>query len=425
MSERTAVAIVGAGLTGLVIGHHLARADVDHVVLEAASQPGGVVRSGRVDGHLLEWGPQRTRLTPGVRELVSALGIGDRLITSPPGLPLFVYRAGRLRRVPFSIGAFLRSDIVPFAAKLPLLLEPLKAGARDEETVARYFTRKLGRGLYENLAGPLYGGLYASDPADMIVGLSLRHTLAELRVGRSLTLPLLQRGGAVDPPPACSFRDGMATLTDALHGANEHNVFLDAPVETLRRDGTVWVLETPRGIVHADRVVLTSSAPAAARILLREAPAAAAALSRLRYNPLAIVHLHAEAALRGLGYQVALGERLATRGVTFNDSLFSRTGVYTAFLGGAKAPEVVGWSEVELGAVAVREFRQATGFDAAPIAVERVRMPAWDRSWAALSDVEFPPGLRIAANWESRPGIPGRLAQAKRVAAEVGTSVGG
>ena len=50
-------------------------------------------------------------------------------------------------------------------------------------------------------------------------------------------------------------------------------------------------------------------------------PAVAAAfpaadrLRRLRYNRLVLVHLLADADLRGLGYQVALGEGRATRGV--------------------------------------------------------------------------------------------------------------
>ena len=53
--------------------------------------------------------------------------------------------------------------------------EPFTRAPDPDETVARLFTRKLGRQAYERLIGPLYGGLYASDPADMIVGLSVGH----------------------------------------------------------------------------------------------------------------------------------------------------------------------------------------------------------------------------------------------------------
>ena len=66
--------------------------------------------------------------------------------------------------------------------------------------------------------------------------------------------------------------------------------------------------------------------------------------------------------------------------MTFNDSLFGRSGVYTAYLGGAKRPEVVEWSDERLGAAAVAEFRAVTGYDARPLAVARERMPAWDLS---------------------------------------------
>ena len=111
-------------------------------------------------------------------------GEAPALVTAPPGLDLFVYRAGRLRRVPFSAASFLGSDIVGPGAKLRALLEPLTAGPDPRESVARYFTRKLGRELYETLVGPLYAGLYGSDPADMRVGLSLRHVLDRARLAR-------------------------------------------------------------------------------------------------------------------------------------------------------------------------------------------------------------------------------------------------
>ncbi|HET8655974.1 MAG TPA: FAD-dependent oxidoreductase [Longimicrobiaceae bacterium] len=418
------IAIVGGGLTGLALAHQLARRGVPHVVLEAADRPGGVVRSARVDGHLLEWGPQRTRLTAGMEELVRSLGIEGEVITAPPGLPLFVYRAGRLRRVPFSAGDFLRSDIFSPAGKLRVLLEPFTGAARAEESVAGFFTRKVGREAYENLLGPLYGGLYASDPATMEVGLSLGHALREFGIGRSLLRPLLHRRGRLRPPPATSFREGMQTLPLALYEANRPNVRLSTSVEGLRGAGSGFVLDLHGDALLAEQVVLTVPAPAAAQLLDGPAPDAARRISSLNYNPLAVVHVRAETGLRGLGYQVSLAEPLWTRGVTFNDSLFGRTGVHTIYLGGAKNPQVETATEQELAERALREFRLVTGADAEVLSVDRERMPAWDRSWRALRGLRLPTGIRIAANWESRPGIPGRLAQAQRLAAELGQGSG-
>jgi protoporphyrinogen/coproporphyrinogen III oxidase len=410
------IAIIGGGLTGLACGHYLAEQGVPHMVLEAAQRPGGVIRSGRVNGHVLEWGPQRARLTEGMRELVDTLGLWDDLIKAPPGLPLYVYRNGRLRRVPFSAIDFLRSDILSWGGKLRLLKEPFTSGADEAESVADFFTRKIGREAYENLVGPLYGGLYASDPANMQVGLSLGHVLREFRVGRSLLLPLIRRRGRIDPPDACSFREGMQQLPDALYQHNRANIRLGAPVRGLERRDGGYTLLLDGETIEAEQVVVTTEASSTARILAGVAPDAAERVGRLVYNPLVVVHLYAETKLAGLGYQVSLAERLYTRGVTFNDSLFGRRGVYTVYLGGARAPEVVDWQDDRLTETAVREFRLATGYDAEPLAVERERMPAWDRSWEALQGMRVPDGLHIAANWESRPGMPGRLIQAKCLA---------
>ena len=417
--EARLIAIVGGGITGLALAHHLAARAVPHLVLEASENAGGVIRSERVGEHLLERGPQRTRLVGPVRELVDALGVGGEVITAPPGLPLFVYRRGKLRRVPFSAVDFLRGDIVSAPAKARALLEPLTAGARPGERVSGFLTRKVGRELYENLLGPLYGGLYASDPADMEMELSLSLVLRELGIGRSLLLACLRRGGRISPPPAASFARGMQTLPQALLEANRENVRLGAPVRRITRSRDGYRLELDGEEVRAERVVMTAPAASASRLLREVDGDVARRIGFLRYNPLAVVYLRAEDGPRGMGFQLSLAEGLATRGVTFNHSLFGRDGVYTAYLGGSSAPALVKETDNALAALAAREFALVTGCRAETIAVRRVAVPAWDRSWRALRGMLPPRGLHLAAGWESRPGIPGRLVQAKRLAAEL------
>ena len=420
------IAVVGGGITGLALGWELARRGADFVVLEASGRPGGVIRSAEVDGRILDWGPQRARLTQGVTRLVRDVGLEGETVEAPRGLDLFVYRRGRLRTVPFSAGAFLKSDLVSPAAKLRLALEPLTAGADPDERVAEYFTRKVGLELYETLIAPLYGGLYGSDPADMRVGLSLIHVLREFGVRRSLVLPLLRRGGKIDPPPACTFREGMAALPRAVAATLGDRLRLESPVRSMAPKGAGWVLELDQGSLEAEAVVLSVPAPAAARLLADPAPGAAQAVASLRYNPLAVVHLDADTDLRGLGFQVAFTERyLQLRGVTYNDALFGRRNLYTAYLGGARHPEVAETSEEALAQRAVEEFRLCTGYEARPLAVEHERMPAWDVTWGALGGLVLPQGIHLAANWWSRPGLPGRLAEAARLAAGLTGEPGG
>ncbi|HYO45790.1 MAG TPA: FAD-dependent oxidoreductase [Gemmatimonadota bacterium] len=414
------IGIVGGGLTGLALAHELAKRRVEHVVLEAADRPGGVIRSGRIEGRVLEFGPQRARMTGSLATLVGELGLEREVVYAPEGLPLYVWTDGALREVPFSLRSLVTGDLLTWRGKLRLAGEPLTAGLRDDERVAALLTRKLGREAYERLVGPLYGGLYASDPADMVVGLSMANALRELGIRRSFLLRLLRRGGSIAPPAACSFRDGIQTLTDALHAPHAGSVWLGCPARGLRRWGKGWAIELEEGAVETEIVVLTCDAPAAARLLAEVAPEAAGRLGRLVYNPLAVVHLHAPGTgLRGLGYQVALGEELTTRGVTWNDSLFGREGVYTAYLGGTKSHGLVEEPDDRLGKIAVDEFARVTGYAARVLNVSRAKMPAWDVSWRALEGLELPSGIRVAASWRSRPGISGRLAEAERLAAEL------
>ncbi|RJQ40808.1 MAG: protoporphyrinogen oxidase [Dehalococcoidia bacterium] len=420
------IAVVGGGITGLTLGWELARRGAEFVVLEGSARPGGVIRSAEVEGRILDWGPQRARLTRGVARLVREVGLVDQVVEAPGGLDLFVFRGGRLRKVPFSASDFLASDVVSLGAKLRLALEPFTAGADPDERVARYFTRKVGKELYETLIAPLYGGLYGSDPADMRVGLSLIHVLREFGVRRSLILPLLRRGGRVDPPPACTFRDGMHALPRAVAAALGDRLRLEAPVRALRPSGSGWRVELDDGALEAGAVVLSVPAPVASRLLAGVAPEASRAVGSLRYNPLAVVHLDADTGLRGLGFQVAFTEPgLQLRGVTYNDALFGRRNLYTAYLGGARHPEVAEMGADALAARAVEEFRLCTGYEARPLAVEHERMPAWDVTWGALQGLTLPAGLHLAANWWSRPGLPGRLAEAERVARTLAGGVQG
>lgn len=419
------VGIVGAGITGLALARELGRRGVDRVVLEADDRPGGVIRSGCVEGRVLEWGPQRGRMVADLARHVEELGLADEVILAPEGLPLYVYAAGRLREVPFGVWDFVRGDLLSVPAKLRMALEVFTRGPDPEETVEAFFVRKVGRQAYDRIVGPLYGGLYASDPADMIVGLSLGHVLREFGVKRSLLLRLLSRGGRIDAPAACSFTDGMQAVTDALYAAEAANVRLSTPVRSIRRGASGrWAIDAAGETIEVDDVVVTCPAGPASEILADCAPEAARAIGSLNYNPLAVVHLLADTDLEGLGYQVSLAEDLATRGVTWNDSLFGRDRLYTVYLGGAKNPGVVEEPDDRLREIAIREFEEVTGYASRAIAVERERMAAWDRSWAAIRGLETPPGIAIAAAWHQRPGIPGRLAQARRVAESLAAARG-
>ena len=46
-------------------------------------------------------------------------------------------------------------------------------------------------------------------------------------------------------------------------------------------------------------------------------------------------------------------------------------------------------------------------------------MGSWDVTWTAIQGLTLPESLYLAANWWSRPELPGRLAEAERVSRAV------
>ena len=422
------VAIVGAGITGLSLTHALAERDVESVAYESTNEVGGVLHSEEVDGHLLETGPQRLRLTDAIRAMVTDLDIADELITADDDLPLLVYAGGKLREVPRSPKAFLRTDLLSWKAKLRLLAEPLTGNIDPDESAEDAFVRKFVTETYTNLISPIFGGTYGSDPAEMPAKYALEPIMRLEQRDGNLLRPALSRiffDNGETPPPA-TFESGLQRLPDALGERYEDRVRLETPVTEIEQaadtdgDDSEWLVHTADGAERFDRVVVTTPADVTADLVEGMDETSAEALRELNYNPLVLVHLHSEARADGFGYQVRRSEPLKTLGVTWNASLFGREGVYTAFMGGMHDPGAIDRDPEELGETAAAEFEQVMGVEAAVLNVARVpnAFPAWDRSWAASEKIDLPEAITLATNYTGRMGLPSRVREARKLAGE-------
>src|SRR5205823_10092776 len=96
------------------------------VLFESSERPGGVVRSEKVGGYLLELGPSTVRLTPDLWSLVEDLGLESEALLADPRLPRSIDFGGRLHPLPTSLAAFLRTGLLSTGGKLRLLTEPFR-----------------------------------------------------------------------------------------------------------------------------------------------------------------------------------------------------------------------------------------------------------------------------------------------------------
>ncbi|MDE2942740.1 MAG: protoporphyrinogen oxidase [Gemmatimonadota bacterium] len=412
------VGIIGGGITGLALTHALARRGVESILFEGADDVGGVIRTSRHDGRVVELGPQRTRLSRPVQRLVDELELRGEILEARPGARLFIWARGRLRAVPHRPRGLLTGDLLSPAGRVRAALEPLTRGIRPPESVARYFRRKVGREAYGRLFGPLISATFGSDPETMPAARVLPMLLGPLGVKRSL-LAAARRWEPAATAPAFTFRAGMATLPRAIARRHAERIRVSTPVEDIRRSGRRFEIGHAGGCPDSeavDHLAIATPAPAAADLLRNVAPAAADRLAGLRYHRVAVVPLEVESAPEGFGFQVALGERWRTRGVTWNASLFGRDGVCTAYLGGGLDPDVAAWDVARLEQTAADEYEAIHDVTATPIRVARPRLPAYDGSWTALDGLDLPPGITLAAGYTGRLGISSRIAEAESVA---------
>ncbi|HVE66121.1 MAG TPA: FAD-dependent oxidoreductase, partial [Thermoanaerobaculia bacterium] len=138
-------AVVGAGLSGLVRARSLVARGEDVLVLEESGRAGGVVRSERHGGYLLELGPNTVRPTPEIWALVEELGLAGEVLLADPRLPRYVDFGGRLNALPMSPVALFATKLLSARGKLRALREPfVRRGDPSKESVHEFFARRFG-----------------------------------------------------------------------------------------------------------------------------------------------------------------------------------------------------------------------------------------------------------------------------------------
>ena len=433
MSGRTVV--VGGGLSGLTAALASARRGDETALLEASERPGGVVRSERRAGFLLELGPNTVRPTPEIAALVRELALEDEAVFADARLPRYVDFGGAMHAVPMSPGELLSTRLLTPAGKLRLLAEPLiRTRGEDDESVRDFVARRLGPQAAERLVEPFVGGVFAGD-AGRLSAASAFPVLSEWerRHGSLLvgTLAARRERGRTPGPNSdartrglLSFRDGMETLPRALAARLGAGLRLRSPAEGLApaASGGGWSVRDSGGELTADRVILALPASAAAALVAPFAPEAARALESIPYPPLALLHLAWEerALLRplsGFGQLVAPSPSRRILGAVWSSSLFAGRApagraLLTVFLGGARDPAAPALPDDELVAAAAKDL-EAEGLVQGPPEVVRVTrwehaIPQYERGHsrviAALADAERRwPGLHFRGNY--RGGI--------------------
>lgn len=458
MTTHVPVLIVGAGVSGLVCAYALRQSGGGVLLLDSSSRPGGVIRSERRDGYLLELGPQSFTGTPALLRLCRDLKIGTELLAAPPRAPRFLLIDGQLKPAPLSPPAFLVSSLFSLRTKWSLLRDALGRTTPPEadESIASFTRRKFTPELLDKLVGPFISGVYAGDPEKLSLRSSFPQLHAAERVSGSVIRGLFRASksqpksaDAKRRPTLQSFRDGNETLIKALATTLGSALRTNAEVTSLQHGGAGRPQAGERFVVNvksaagseslvADHLVLATPPHITAKLLATAPEKMGNRLGEIEFAPVAVVSLgYSQAAvgrsLNGFGFLVPRSAGLRTLGVVWNSSLFPGRApvgqaLVTGFVGGATDPDAVTLSQGDLAALVHREIAPILQIREEPVfsnvaayshALPQYTLGHLDRV-ARPSEFGFPcSNLWLVGNYLRGPSIGACIEEALRVAAEI------
>jgi oxygen-dependent protoporphyrinogen oxidase len=390
------VCVIGAGVSGLCAAYRLKTFGAEVTLFEGSAKAGGNITSETRDGFLFEHGPNSALASRELVDLIDELGLtGEIAKTNPNSKKRFIVRGGELVALPSGFGDFVGGKAFSGKGKLRLLKEPfVRGGSSENESVASFFERRLGKEVVDYAVDPFISGIYAGDPAQ----LSVRHAFPKLyefekNHGGLLKGALFSKRAKTAPlpkdiPRSLTFRRGMQSLSDALAQKLGDSLKLSTAVTSVRKDENgKYRVATDRGEESYDALVLSTPAGAASRLTPEFEPTLSEALSSVYYPPVTVVitgfrseDVGVDPA--GFGFLVPGSERRSVLGSLWTSSVFEGRApeghhIFTTFIGGSRNAELGELSEHELVEIALDELRSLMRTTGEPVLTA---VKKWDRA---------------------------------------------
>ena len=473
LSEKK-VAIIGGGIAGLSAAYTLqekareAGLPITFTLFESAPALGGKIVTDQVDGFTVEGGPDSfLAQKPWAAQMAQALGLEPELIgTNPDQKKLYVINRGRLTPMPDGVMLiiptrfmpFITSTLISWPGKIRMGMDffiPRRKGD-DDESLADFIRRRLGKEALDKIAEPLLSGIHVSDPEKQsLLGTFPRFRNIEKQHGSLIRGMLAQRrashsNGKAAAAPAktswkssifVSMRGGMGQLVRELeHSLSGGQVLTNCRVtEVLPLPEGGYQIRTEDGATqHADAVVLAPPAFVSAELVSGFAPKLAQALGTIRYVSTATVSIAYKKAdvgdrMKGIGFIVPRSENRKVTACTMTSTKYAWRApegkmMLRCFVGGPGREEAVDRSDEEIINDVRAEIKDLFGVTAEPVLARVYRWIKGNAQYdvghldrvkqmhALCSEI---PGLFLTGSAYEGIGIPDCVHQGQQAAEKV------
>jgi oxygen-dependent protoporphyrinogen oxidase len=444
------IAIIGGGISGLSAAFTIEEkrqsgTDVEYVLFESSPRLGGVLVTDRVDGCLVEAGPD-SFLTekPWAADLCRKIGLGDQLIGSNDSeRKTYIVAKGKLVVMPDGLMFMVPTKIMPtvFSPLFSLRTKIRMAAewfhpprqASEDETVAEMVERHYGSEMVDLLADPLLSGVYGGEASQLSVRAVLpRFADMESKhgsLGRAMLAARKKMGAAANVPARplfTSLKEGMQQMVDALVARLDANALKTSSlVQSVIPQDDAWTVSAGYQSDQFDAVIIATPTHAAAAVLQGADENLSRDLGEIRYSSSVTVTLGYDEKVRrslppGFGFLVPRSEGRRMLAATFVHNKFPHRApedraLVRCFLGGARDEQILQTSDEEILEIVRGELRQIIALNAEPLFA---RVYKWKSAMAQYSVGHLErlqrieslrqklPGLALAGNGYNGIGVP-------------------
>jgi len=337
------IAIVGAGISGLTTAYYLDKFGYDVDVFEK-EKVGGKANTIKKDNFLFEEGVNGfLDNSPETIELCNEIKVP--MVRANQNSKIRYIFDDKLYRLPSGPKDFIFGDILPWSAKFRMFKEFfITPNPKDDESVAEFTTRRLGKFFTERFMRPMTAGIYASTPESLSINAAFpKIANLEKEYGGLFKGMLKKKKGGNPSGELTSFNYGMSEMIEKL--ASNLNI--------IKKE--IFSLDE---LSEYDRIIFSTPAYDTAKIVEKKYPNLAKELNKIEYTPVAIVGFSGDVEPVSFGI---LTTHLNTLGILMDKYIFPNRNGIRVMVGGKRFEKIKEMSKEEIVEMVNKDIQKIIG----------------------------------------------------------------
>ncbi len=391
------VTIIGAGISGLLIGYALKKKGYQITIHEKSDRCGGLIQTKHTPHGIVETAAHSLLVNESVQSFIDELGV-ELVPVNPQSKARYIYRRGKMRRMPLT---FLEI----FSTLFHFFRKPKLSKSFHDLTLEEWGNTYLGSAATRYLLAPFTAGIFACHPRELNTQISFPKLLpVSEKTSLFQHLKSLRKKSNAKRAQMMVFKNGTEDLVHQLQESLKDHIQFNSTISDFDSIDGNLILSIPSPDLEYSPLVTVT-----------------AFISKSAF-------LHQEP--KGVGVLIPRGEGLRMLGCLFNSSAFpGRTSFenevsLTLMYGGTSDPSALSLSDEALRALIQEELTLLLEIQEPPSHLEitrwqraipiyssrlRDRMNEWSQNFTSS------PGKIIFTNFSGQVSIRGMIEEIQKL----------